>query len=162
MQREFERIKERCAPDHAVCGCRSHQKSVTACMPCLQKTTAMTKCSFVSDQAPPSCTDHGNGREEETLASMIMLAAACRSYRKNVIAGMLGLHHLDDMPVTPKERRLAIAFLQGGLEVNHHLISAAIACHIKAGMMSGSQPAHKYALCLTASVTASEVVVSNV
>ena len=37
---------------------------------------------------------------------------------------MLGLHHLDDMPVTPKERRLAIAFLQGGLEVSHYLMAA--------------------------------------
>ena len=31
---------------------------------------------------------------------------------------MPGLHHLDDMPITPKERRLAMAFLQGGLEVS--------------------------------------------
>lgn len=30
---------------------------------------------------------------------------------------MPGLHHLDDMPVTEKERRLALAFLQGGLQV---------------------------------------------
>ena len=35
---------------------------------------------------------------------------------------MLGLHHLDDTPVTPKERRLAIAFLQGGLQVSHYFI----------------------------------------
>lgn len=31
---------------------------------------------------------------------------------------MPGLHHLDDMPVTDKERRLAMAFLRGGLEVS--------------------------------------------
>ena len=42
---------------------------------------------------------------------------ACRSYRKTVVAGISGLHHLDDMPVTAKERRLAAAFMQGGLEV---------------------------------------------
>ncbi len=41
----------------------------------------------------------------------------CRSYRKTVVAGIPGLHHLDDMPVTAKERRLAGAFMQGGLEV---------------------------------------------
>lgn len=39
-----------------------------------------------------------------------------RSYRKAVVAAMPGLHHLDDMPVTDKERRLAVAFMQGGLE----------------------------------------------
>ena len=31
---------------------------------------------------------------------------------------MPGLHHLDDMPVSDKERRLARAFLEGGLEVS--------------------------------------------
>ena len=41
----------------------------------------------------------------------------CRAYRKAVVAAMPGLHHLDDMPVTDKERRLAAAFMQGGLEV---------------------------------------------
>lgn len=44
-------------------------------------------------------------------------ADACRAYRKTVIAGMPGLHHLDEMPVTAKERRLAMAYMQGGLEV---------------------------------------------
>ncbi|DBA70627.1 TPA: hypothetical protein ACH3X2_012011 [Trebouxia sp. C0005] len=39
-----------------------------------------------------------------------------RSYRKTVVAGIPGLHHLDDMPVTAKERRLAVSFMQGGLE----------------------------------------------
>lgn len=43
--------------------------------------------------------------------------AACRAYRKTVLAGMPSLHHLDDMPVTAKERRLAIAYMQGGLQV---------------------------------------------
>ena len=31
---------------------------------------------------------------------------------------MQSLHHLDEMPVTAKERRLAVAFMQGGLEVS--------------------------------------------
>lgn len=37
---------------------------------------------------------------------------------------MPGLHHLDDMPVTDKERRLATAFLHGGLEVSLRCLSA--------------------------------------
>lgn len=45
--------------------------------------------------------------------------AVCRAYRKTLIAGMPSLHHLDDMPVTDKERRLAVAFVHGGLEVCH-------------------------------------------
>ena len=46
-----------------------------------------------------------------------LCACVCRSYRKTVVAGIPGLHHLDDMPVTAKERRLAVSFMQGGLEV---------------------------------------------
>eukprot|EP00854_Cymbomonas_tetramitiformis_P023518 gene23518-28474_t len=37
-------------------------------------------------------------------------------YRKTFIAKMPSLNYMDDMPVFPKERRLAEAFLRGGLE----------------------------------------------
>lgn len=38
-------------------------------------------------------------------------------YRKATIAKMPNLRYLDDSPVFPKDRRLAEAFLRGGLEV---------------------------------------------
>ncbi|GFH11834.1 dynein assembly factor 1, axonemal, partial [Haematococcus lacustris] len=39
-----------------------------------------------------------------------------RNYRKTLVARMPGLNYLDDMPVFPKDRRLAVAFQEGGLE----------------------------------------------
>jgi Ran GTPase-activating protein (RanGAP) involved in mRNA processing and transport len=40
-----------------------------------------------------------------------------KHYRKAMVAAMPGLKYLDDSPVFDKERRLAVAFSQGGFEV---------------------------------------------
>eukprot|EP00983_Pelagomonas_calceolata_P116163 1160274-Pelagomonas_calceolata.AAC.6 len=40
----------------------------------------------------------------------------CRHYRKRTIATMSTLNYLDDAPVFPKDRRIAVAFCEGGLE----------------------------------------------
>jgi hypothetical protein len=39
-----------------------------------------------------------------------------RHYRKTLLARMPSLNYLDDSPVFPKDRRLAAAFLEGGLD----------------------------------------------
>jgi hypothetical protein len=39
-----------------------------------------------------------------------------RNYRKTIVAAMPSLNYLDDMPVFPKDRRYAVAFIEGGVE----------------------------------------------
>jgi hypothetical protein len=49
----------------------------------------------------------------------------CSHYRKTILAGMPTLNYLDDMPVFAKERRLAVAFMEGGVEGERRCVSFA-------------------------------------
>lgn len=44
------------------------------------------------------------------------MPAARRHYRKHLLAKMPQLNYLDESPCFPKDRRLAEAFLEGGVE----------------------------------------------
>lgn len=49
----------------------------------------------------------------------------CRHYRKVLLATMPTLNYLDDMPVFPKDRRLAVAFAAGGMEAERRCSASA-------------------------------------
>lgn len=63
--------------------------------PPLANCTSPGHFSWIS--SPPCCLDR-------------------RNYRKRLLVGMPSLNYLDDSPCFPKDRRLAQAFLEGGLE----------------------------------------------
>lgn len=46
----------------------------------------------------------------------ICCSYASRNYRKRLLAGMPNLNYLDESPCFPKDRRLAEAFMAGGME----------------------------------------------
>lgn len=53
---------------------------------------------------------------------------ARRHYRKVVLAGMPTLKYLDDSPAFDKDRRLAVAFVRGGMEEERRWVPAWGAC----------------------------------
>lgn len=56
------------------------------------------------------------------LGPLAMSIVMHRHYRKTVLAGMPTLNYLDDCPAFPKDRRLAIAFMQGGIDAERRYL----------------------------------------
>jgi Leucine-rich repeat (LRR) protein len=59
-------------------------------------------------------------RSQHTLRGQLLIRHTRpnihRNYRKTIVAAMPSLNYLDDMPVFPKDRRYAVAFIEGGVE----------------------------------------------